>query len=197
MRPFIHLYFALLLPISLLIAVMFIVYFTLEYSLTQSITLGVLYGLFTGIFVTFIAVIAIILLRKNQNHFMTKRKIAKKENTVGDEKEELKQESSPMQDTHENVQKGMTQKRMLLINKELTFELILTMIKKQMPRSITTHNIHKGSIDIKIYEELISISVTSLTKHTSQVIANGVRNSQQIEKIISFLKEKEHFFLQY
>ena len=75
MRPFIHLYFALLLPVSLVIAPLLTFYFTVEYNFTQSISLGILYGLFTGIFVTFIAVIAIVLLRKSKNNILGKFKI--------------------------------------------------------------------------------------------------------------------------
>lgn len=197
MRPFIHLYFALLLPISLLIALLFIFYFTLEYKLTQAITLGILYGLFTGVFVTFIVVIAIILLRKGQKNIQDNLEITKKENNIDEENGQLQQESSLDPNINKNVKKGMDHKLMLLMNKELTFEIILTMIKKQIEHSITRHNIDKGDINIKIHDEIISISITSLTKHTSQVKINVINNSKHTQNIISFLKEKEHSFLQY
>lgn len=197
MRPFIHLYFALLLPVSLLIALLLTFYFTVEYNFTQSITLGILYGLFTGAFVTFIVVIAIVLLRKSQNNFLAKFKITKKENKIDEENEQPKQESSPDPKINENVKKGMDQKLMLLMNKELTFGIILSMIKNQISHSIIKHNIDKGNINIKIHGEIISISITPLTKHTSQVKINGKNNSKHIQNIVSFLKEKEHSFLQY
>ncbi len=199
MRPFIHLYFALLLPISLLIALLFIFYFTLEYNLTQSITLGILYGLFAGVFVTFIVVIAIVLLRKSQNNMLAKFKIIKKENKIDEKSEHLEQELSldPKINVNVNVKKDMDHKLMLLMNKELTFGIILTMIKKQIAHSITKHNIDKGNINIKIHGEIISISITTLTKHTSQVKINDINNSKHTQNIISFLKEKEHSFLQY
>ena len=199
MRPLIHLYFTFLLPVSLVIALFFIFYFTIEYNFTQSITLGILYGLFTGIFVTFIVVIAIVLLRKSQNNFLAKFKITKKENKIEKKSEELEQESSPEPKVQEkeNVQKEMGHRLMLLMNKELTFGIILTIIKKQITHSITKHNIDKGSINIKINGEIISISITALTKHTSQVKINGINNEKHIQNIVSFLKEKEHAFLQY
>jgi len=199
MRPLIHLYFTFLLPVSLVIALFFIFYFTIEYNFTQSITLGILYGLFTGIFVTFIVVIAIVLLRKSQNNFLAKFKITKKENKIEKKSEELEQESSPEPKVQEkeNVQKKMGHRLMLLMNKELTFGIILTIIKKQITHSITKHNIDKGSINIKINGEIISISITALTKHTSQVKINGINNEKHIQNIVSFLKEKEHAFLQY
>ena len=201
MRPLIHLYFALLLPVSLLIALLFTFYFTVEYNFTQSITLGILYGLFTGLFVTFIVVIAIVLLRKSQNNILAKFKITKKEieieQDIDEENEQREQKSSPDPKISENVKKGMDHKLMLLMNKELTFGVILTMIKEQISHSITKHNIDKGNINIKIHGEVISISITALTKHTSQVKINGKNNSKYIQDIVSFLKEKEHSFLQY
>lgn len=203
MRPFIHLYFALLLPISLLIALLLTFYFTIEYNFTQSITLGILYGLFTGVFVSFIVVIAIVLLRKSQNNLLTKFKITKKENKIDEENEQdegseqPEQKSSPAPKINENVKKGMDHKLMLLMNKELTFGIILTMIKKQIAHSITKHNIDKGNINIKVHDEIISIAITPLTKHTSQIVINGMNNSTHIQNIISFIKEKEHSFLQY
>ncbi len=197
MRPFIHLYFALLLPISLLIALLFIFYFTLEYNLTQSITLGILYGLFAGVFVTFVVVIAIVLLSKSQNKMLAKFKFIKKENKIDEKSEHLEQELSLDPKINVNVKKDMDHKLMLLMNKELTFGIILTMIKKQIAHSITKHNIDKGNINIKIHGEIISISITTLTKHTSQVKINGINNSKHIQNIVSFLKEKEHSFLQY
>ena len=98
---------------------------------------------------------------------------------------------------NENVNKGIDHKLMLLMNKELTFELILTMIKNQVSHSITTHNANKGRIDIKIHGESISVAITPLTKHTSQIVINSMRSSKYIQNILSFLKEKEHSFLQY
>ena len=199
MRPLIHLYFAFLLPVSLVIALFFIFYFTIEYNITQSITLGILYGLFTGVFVTFIVVIAIVLLRKSQNNFLAKFKITEKENKIDEKAEETEQESSPDPKIKEkeHVQEEMGPRLMLLMNKELTFGIILTIIKKQITHSITKHNIDKGSINIKINGEIISISITALTKHTTQVKINGINNEKHIQSIVSFLKEKEHSFLQY
>jgi hypothetical protein len=109
----------------------------------------------------------------------------------------LEAASSPDPKITENVKEGMEHKLMLLINKELTFEIIMTVIKNQIEHSITRHNIDKGSIHIKIFDEIISISVRPLTRHTSQVIINGIHNSKHIQNIVSFLKEKEHSFLEY
>jgi uncharacterized membrane protein len=188
MRPFLHIFSVLLIPVSLIIAVLLTLFFTFEYSFTQAMSLGVLYGIFSGVFVTIILSFAFILFKESKERIQNKRK--------------MKQNEKDMQENadlihNENINKGIDHKLMLLMNKELTFELILTMIKKQVSHSITTHNVNKGSIDIKIHGETISVAITPLTKHTSQIVINSMRSSKAIQDILSFLKEKEHSFLQY
>jgi len=209
MRAFIRLFFTLFIPVTLLIAVVLTLYFTVQYSFSQAMSLGVLYGLFSGIIVTMILTIALLSLGGGklnmQNIF--KKTPKEKESTDNDSKqhEELTDDKAPInqnvtkdvQQNNTNLTKGIDQKMMLLMNKELTFEIILSTIKNQFSRSLTTHNSEKGNIDIKIQDETIAIAVTPLTKHTSQVIINGTNNSKYIQDIVSFLKEKEHSFLQY
>ena len=197
MRAFLHVFLGLLMPISLISAILFTLFFTYEYSFTQAMSLGVLYGIFAGAVVTIIISIILQLLRGGSKNIQNKLKTVQKEKDT-QEQEELHQiELSIDQDNSKNLKKDMNHKLMLLMNKELIFELILTMIKKQIKRSITTYDINKGSIKIKIHGENISITITPLTKHTSQIVINGIKNSKYIQNIISFLKEKEHSFLQY
>jgi len=197
MRTFLHVFLGLLIPVSLIVAVLLTLFFTYEYSFSQAMSLGVLYGLFSGVIVTIILSIALLLLRGGTQGFQNKLKTTQKEKDTKENEELIQIESSIDQNSNKNVKKGMDHKLMLLMNKELTFEIIMTVIKKQIEHSITRHNIDKGNINIKIYDENISISITPLTKHTSQVIINGINNSKHIQNIVSFLKEKEHSFLQY
>jgi len=195
MRAFLHVFLGLLIPVSLIVAILLTLFFTMDYSFTQAMSLGVLYGLFSGIVVTLILSSTLTLLRVGKKKLQTRVDATQKENVTKETEELSPTESSP--DTDININKGMEHKLMLLMNKELTFGIILTMIKKQIAHSITKHNIDKGNINIKIHGEIISISITTLTKHTSQVKINGINNSKHIQNIVSFLKEKEHSFLQY
>ncbi len=204
-----RLFFTLFIPVTIVIAALLTLYFTVEYSFSQAMSLGVLYGLFSGIAVTIILSIALLVLRGGKINMENTFKKAPKEKESKDnnskKNEELIQtEVSPNQNITNHVQKsnssiakGMDQNLMLLMNKELTFEIILTALKNQFSRSLTTQDSEKGSIDIKIEDESISIAVSPLTKHTSQVIINGTNNSKYIQDIVLLLKEKEHSFLQY
>ena len=197
MRAFLHVFFGLLMPVSLLIAVFLTLFFTFEYSFTQAMSLGVLYGIFSGIVVTFILSIALLLLRGSTKNIQNKLKVKQKEKDIQENEELNKIESSIDQDSNKSVKKGIDQKLMLLMNKKLIFELILTTIKNQISHPIVKHDIDKGNINIRIHGEVISIAIIPLTKHTSEIMINGISNSKYIQNIISFLKEKEHSFLQY
>lgn len=191
MRAFIHIFLGLLMPVSLLVSILLTLFFTFEYSFTQAMSLGVLYGIFAGIMVTVILSLALQLLRSEEKNVQDK---------INTEEKDTEENEKPLQvnpSTDPTINKSMDHGLMLLMNKELTFELILSMSKKQVKRSITTHNVNKGSIEIKIHEEVISIAVSPLTEHTSNVVIKGIHNSKYIQDIISFIKEKEHSFLQY
>ena len=181
MRPFIYLFSSLLIPVSLLIGVLLAVYFLSDYTFTQAMKLGILYGLFTGTIVSLVFSAVFLLLRERKEKMLRT----------------LQPLSSLGGDINTNVNNKPDNTLMLLMNKELTFAIILTMLKHQVSHPKVSHNIDRGDIDIKIGEESISIAVTPLSKHTSQIIINGIKNSKHIQNIVSLLKEKEHAFLQY
>jgi hypothetical protein len=52
-------------------------------------------------------------------------------------------------------------------------------------------------ITLHTQTENMQIIITPLTRHTAQVILNTERNSKYDQNIISYIKEKEHSFLQY
>lgn len=202
-----RLFFTLVIPVTILIAALLTLYFTVQYSFSQAMSLGVLYGLFSGVIVTIMLSIALLLLRggtaNSQNKLQKSQKdiasTGKKEDSK-EKKELIQTEVIPVQkkinkSVNKNVKKDMEHKLMLLMNKELTFELMITTLKDQF--SLTTQNINTGTIDVKTNDGIISISIVSLTKHTSQVTINSISNSKYIQNIVSFLKEKEHSFLQY
>ena len=181
MRALMHLFSALLIPVSLFLAVLLTLYFTVDYSFSQAMKLGVLYGLFAGIIITLILSVTINFLRERKEKNLHK----------------LQTETSLSQEIDESVKNGTDHKLMLLMRKELIFEIILSMVKKSMPQAKTSHHINKGNIHIQIDEETTSISVISITRQTSEVVINSVNNSKQAQHIFSLLKEKEQAFLKY
>ncbi len=90
------------------------------------------------------------------------------------------------------------QKLMLLMDKKLACEVALYAITDQNIGEITTQESkEKSIITVQAKNENIQITITPLTRHTSQVILKTVRKSKYTHNIISYIKEKEHSFLQY
>lgn len=118
-----------------------------------------------------------------------------------EEQEEIEAESSQTQHQEEDdkIEHHLPpdDQIMLLMNKELVFEVIISGTKKHITRSIVKHNIDKGTISIKTRNEFISINVKPLTKHTSEISINTVKDSKYTQELILFLKEKEQSFLEY
>lgn len=118
-----------------------------------------------------------------------------------EEQERIEAESSQTQPQEEYDKKEhhvpSDHHLMLLMNKELVFEVIISGTKKHITRSIVKHNIDQGTINIKAHDELISINVKPLTKHTSEISINAVKDSKYTQELIFFLKEKEQSFLEY
>lgn len=198
MRAFLHIFMRLFVPITLLVAILLTLFFSFEYSFNKAMSLGVLYGLLAGITITIISSITLLILRRSTSNVQNKQK----EKNIQVNEEVQKVESSRDKSAIETIKKSnavttMEHKFMLLMNKELTFELILLALKKQFPHSLTTQDIPKGTIDVKTNSCLLSFSIVPLTKHTSQVTINDISNAKYIQHIISFMKEKEHSFLQY
>ena len=83
------------------------------------------------------------------------------------------------------------------MDEELAFEVTLNAITYHTLGIIRPSETTKGIIDVKSKKEAIKIIITATTKHTSQVEIHTDKNTKSIGKIITYLKEKEHSFLQY
>ncbi|HHD79565.1 MAG TPA: hypothetical protein ENK98_08055 [Epsilonproteobacteria bacterium] len=104
--------------------------------------------------------------------------------------EQLRKESKPESDSIE-------EKIMLLMDKELAYEISLNSINHKKIGDIIHQNKNEGSILLRSKNEEIKILITSLTKHTSQVLITSTIDNSNMKNIISTLKEKEHSFMQY
>jgi len=197
MRVFIYVFLTFLIPISIGVSLLLTLYFTLEYPFAKAMSLGVLYSLIPGAILTLLFSSIFIQVKNGNLDLRSKLKIFTKKQHI--QKETLTEAPTSFSEhetkIHEDEKPG--EHLMLLMSKELTFELIMTATKRQVFRSIITHNIKKGSIMIKTRTEMISISTQSLTQHTSKVIIQGQEGSTFIQNLIVYLKEKEHSFLQY
>ena len=185
MRTFLRLFLNLLMPISMIIAIGSVAYFSVDYSFTKAMKLGVLSGVLLGLGISFIAALFLLITRRGGKPVQEPVKVHKETNR--------KTKEVPV-----GTQNSIEHKLMLLMDKKLAFEVALHAVTDQNIGEITTKETKESSIIIlHTQEETIQITITDLTRHTSQVILRTKRNSKYNQNIISYIKEKEHSFLQY
>ena len=195
MRTYIRLFINLLFPLTLLFTAVSVGYFTFEYSLSRAFNLGILSGVLIGIAISLIMAFLLLVFRKTPTH----EKVQKTEAPVHVETETApihkvsKANRNPKQEN--NFSKEI--KCMLLMDRELTFDVIVSALKNQKECSLSQSDPKKGTMTIQTKEGIIQTTITSLTQHTSQVVLQTVDNAKQIKNLISHIKEKEHSFLQY
>lgn len=194
MRTFIHLFLNLLIPLSILFIIIAIGYFTYQYDFSKALQLGILTGVLFGIGASLIA--APILLISG--------KVKKQEDTDLEEyaEPELTSENKAVKETKAPQQKqilgvGKEIKCMLIMDRELAFNVILNTPEDQKGCSVSQSDPEKGIINIQTKAGIIQTTITSLTKHTSQVIIHAVNNTKQAQELVTLLKKKELSFLDY
>jgi len=212
MRSYFNLFLTLVMPVSILFTAIAIVYFSMQYSFSEALKLGVLGGVIAAISFTFLATFIISIVRliriysskpKNiitnthiPNKPTTKVKVATNP-TIYEQKSQSTQENLT---NDENIDSNFTiEKFMLLMGKELAYEISLETISKQKLGNIIHEDKNQGLIVLQDENENneIKINVSSLTKHTSQITMSSTYGINKMKKIIKILKEKEHSFMQY
>ena len=98
---------------------------------------------------------------------------------------------------HESTNGPADKKFMLLMDSELAFEVALYSIIDQNIGEVTKGNKRDGTINIFTPKQMISIAISPLTKHTSQIEVKADAYNMSVQRIINYLKLKETSFLQY
>ena len=178
MRPFINLFLSIILPISALFTVAATVFFTLSYDLGKALKLGTVTGVLTGLGFSVIMTSILLLMRKVRAKHI-----------------EITQPESNM--IHESTNGSADKNFILLMDKELAFEVALYSIIDQSIGEVTEGSKRDGTISIHTPEQMISIAISPLTKHTSQIKVKADAYNMSVQKIINYLKFKENSFLQY
>jgi hypothetical protein len=185
MRAYMHIFLNLLVPISLIITIASVVYFSLSYDFSKALKLGIVSGVLIGLVISFIGSLVLLVVRK-------RKPIVHEPDTVH-------------QNTNQNIKTSVSNSKtpieqnfMLLMDKNLAFDVALFSIEDQnLGEATTKETKEKSTITLRTYDETIQIITTSLTRHTAQVLIKAAKDSQELQKIISYIKEKEHAFLQY
>ncbi len=173
-------------PMSMIMIIGSVAYFSVNYNFTKAMKLGVLSGILLGLGISLIAALFLLITRRGGKPLQ--------ESINLHEEPKSNNKDIPLVD----MQNAIEQKLMLLMDKKLAFEVALYAITDQNIGEITTNDTKESSIiTLHTKEETIQITITSLTRHTSQIILKTERNSKYAHKIISYIKEKEHSFLQY
>ena len=211
MRAYLHLFFGLLIPLSALFVIVSIGYLTIEHDFTKTIRLGVIYGILASLAVSFVVSIFLQVRRLIQNGTLSPKKAKMKASIKQDTKkiknEKMKKtkkdnlpidkEEDPSEIAEEETKKSKSQKVMLLMDQELAYEVTLNAIKYHSIGNVKTSDAGKNTIHVKNKKEALEITFTSPTKHTAQVKIETKSHTKSMQKIITYLKEKEHSFLQY
>jgi hypothetical protein len=184
MRAFFQLFFGLLITLSALFIVVAIIYFRIEYDFTKSLRLGVLSGFFIAIIVSFFTALFLLIMRagkKPQKSILRKNKKSKQTAKISGSQNG----------------KNIEQKIILLMDKELAIEVLLHAISHQHIGILTQSHDKEKIMSLKTADEIIELSINKLTRHTSQLIITSNKDSEDVKKIVTYMKMKELSFLQY
>ena len=191
-------------PLSILFTVITTVYYAIDLEFSKSIKMGILTGVLSSITFSIITPAILILRAIRSKKARTKilssnyRKVSKpfRQKPMVYENKPLSTQENEMS---EAVSKPdlIEEKLMLLMDKELAYEVSLASVNHQNIGEIIYQNKEEGVILIRAEEREIKMHITSLTKHTAQVLITTTIDNSNMKNIISMLKEKEHSFLQY
>ena len=186
MRAFFQLFIGLLLTLSILFIVAAVIYFRIEYDFTKSLRLGVLSGFFIALIVSFFTALFLLIIRggkKPQKSILQRNKNQKSKQTA----KILRSQND----------KNIEQKIILLMDKELAFEVLLHAISHQHIDILTQSHDKEKKMHIKTENEIIELLIHRLTRHTSQLSITSNKDSSVIKEIITYMKMRELSFLQY
>jgi hypothetical protein len=209
MRAYFQLFFGLLVPLSGLFILASVVYFKIEYNFIQALRLGVLSGFIIAIAVSLFTALSLLIMRRGKK---PKKSILKRRKKVPVQTTQNLKTPAPTLKDNSNISthgttstsptistdtKTIEQNMMLLMDRELAFEVALYAISDQNIGTLTESVTGAGHITVKNSDEVLQLTLTRLTRHTSQVVIESGLNSEAAKKIIRYMKEKEHSFLQY
>ena len=178
MRAYLNLLFSIGLPVSTLFVAVATVYFSLSYDLGKALKLGMLAGFLTGVGFSVIMAGVLLLMRKARTKHI---QITQPESHI----------------VHESTNGPIDKKFMLLMDRELAFEVAIYSIIDQHIGEVTKGSKRQGTISIHTPEQMINVAITSLTKHTAEVEVKADAYNMSVQKIINYIKLKESSFLQY
>jgi len=205
MRSYINIFLTLVMPISILFTAASTVYFITSFEFSKALRLGIIAGVLIGISVSLILALILLIIRVVRQYKVRSEILS---STTTRPSTQVVLDPTIYEKKHQSIQENFNkenklltdsieEKFMLLMDKELAYEVSLASINKQKIGAIIHQNKEDGSILLRSKEEEMKITISSLTKHTAQVIISSSIDNRNMKNIISILKEKEHSFMQY
>lgn len=203
MRVYFQLFFGLLIPLSVLFIVSTVLYLKIEYDFTNAMRLGVLAGFFLAIAVSLFIALFLLIIRQGtqpkKDIFRGARN--RKKRLIQNDKTNNAADDTHLKTTEiENTSKTSTATQKiipLLMDKHIAFEVLIYTIVNQKLGQLAKTKASEGYILLKTDKSIIKITISSLTPQTSQMqINSGFDDTENIQKIITHMKEKEYYFTQ-
>ena len=184
MRAYMRIFLNLLMPVSILITIGSMVYFSMDYDFSKSLKLGILTGVLIGFPLSLIASLVLLVTRRS------KPAVQESESVVEHTNVNLEAAAS-------NSKKPIEQSLMLLMDKKLAFDVALfSILDQNIGEATTKESKEKCTITVRTSDETIQIITTALTRHTAQIVLKAAQNSPALQEVITYIKQKEHAFLQ-
>jgi len=181
-------------PLSVLFTAVSVVYYSMEFVFSKAIKLGIVTGVLSSTLLAFFLAAAILLLRKTQVY---KPKVRTKTSFNANNIPKIL--TIPQKDFDTNIvhPRNIEKKFILLMEKELAYEVSLQSMQHQNVGEIIYQNKDKGLILLKDDRKELKINVSTLTKHTAEIIITSTLNHHFIKQVVALIKNKEHDFLTY
>jgi len=206
MRSYINIFLTLVMPMSILFTAVATVYYSTGFAFSKAIRLGTITGVLIGVSVSLLLALILIIIRIIRNSekksvvlspvFAPGKTSIVLDPTIYEKKTQTVQKI-PLQNEKPIHLDEIEEKFMLLMDKELAYEVSLNAINHGKIGDIIHKNKDEGSILLRTKDEEIRLSISSLTKHTSEIKISSTIDNISMKHIISILKEKEHSFIQY
>ena len=205
MKAYINIFISLVMPVSIIFTIVAVIYFSTSFEFNKAFRLGILAGFLSSVAFSFLIALIILIVRFIRRYkFTTSIKPKLHENIdapILHDPTIYQKKNQTIDYEHLNLSKKNTyaivETFMLLMDIDLAYEVSLKAISNNDMADAFNEDKQKKTIQLRAGEEEINIKISSLTKHTSQVLISSTINKDNIKKIITILKEKEHSFMQY
>jgi hypothetical protein len=195
LRTFVNLFLSLIFPIGVLFTVVATLYYLKEFELGKAIKLGVIAGMLSGI--AFSLLISILINMKRAFQIHRYQRLHTKEHAASSSLASRQQTGHPSHVAHSNdtyFPKKGEKRFMLLMDYDVAYEVALYAVESQKIGLIQKADKQQGEIVLQQRGRLITVKLSKLSPHSSQIIVQGM---EDMERFIDTIKEKEFSFLDY